>query len=99
MASCKRRQGLGKPAGDTLSAIDDSLAWLVESAQENCLKPGEFTTNMAMDKMKAKGMSETHASIRCRFDRMFKSGELTSRKIKINGRHTNVYSRVIKGGS
>ena len=99
MASCKRRQGLGKPAGDTLSAIDDSLAWLVESAQENCLKPGEFTTNMAMDKMKAKGMSETYPSISYRFNRMLRAGELTSRKIKINGRHTNVYSRVIKGGS
>ena len=99
MASCKRRQGLGKPAGDTLSAIDDSLAWLVESAQENCLKPGEFTINMAMDKMKAKGMSETYASISYRFNRMVRSGELTSRKIKINGRSTNVYSCENKGGS
>ena len=97
MASDKRRQGVGKPARNTLSAIDDSLAWLVESAQENCIKPGEFTTNMAMDKMKAKGMSETHSSLRGLFDRMLKSGELTSRKIKINGRSTNVYSLVIKG--
>ena len=99
MASCKRRQGLGKPAGDTLSAIDDSLAWLVESAQENCLKPGEFTTNMAMDKMKAAGIIETDATIRCRFNRMLRSGELTRRKIMLNGRQTNVYSRVIKGGA
>jgi hypothetical protein len=95
MANSKRRQGLGKPAGDTLSAIDDSLAWLVESAQENCIKPGEFTTEMAIQKMQAAGITETDASIRCRFDRMIKSGELKRRKIRINGRITNVYLRVI----
>jgi hypothetical protein len=94
MANSKRRQGLGKPAGDTLSKIDDSLAWLVESAQENCIKPGEFTTEMAIEKMQAAGITETDAAIRCRFDRMIKSGELKRRKIRINGRLTNVFFRV-----
>jgi hypothetical protein len=94
MANSKRRQGLGKPAGDTLSAIDDSLAWLVESAQENCIKPGEFTTEMAIQKLQVAGITETDAAIRCRFDRMIKSGELKRRKIRINGRITNVFFKV-----
>jgi hypothetical protein len=94
MANSKRRQGLGKPAGDTLSKIDDSLAWLVESAQQNCIKPGEFTTEMAIQKMQAAGITETDAAIRCRFDRMIKAGELKRRKIRINGRLTNVFFRV-----
>jgi hypothetical protein len=95
MAGNKKRIGLDQPHGDTLSAIDDSLAWLVESAQENCIKPGEFTTEMAIQKMQAAGITETDAAIRCRFDRMIKAGELKRRKIRINGRLTNVFFRVI----
>ena len=90
---------MDQPAGDTLRAIDDSLAWLVESAQQNCIRPGEFTSTMAMEKMKAAGIIETDATIRCRLDRMMKAGELTRRKIMLNGRHTNVYTRVIRGGA
>ena len=95
MANCKRRQGLGQPAGDTLSKIDDSLAWLVKSAQVNCLMPGEFTVEMAVEKMHNAGLTDTDAAVRCRFNRMIKTGELTRRKIKLNGRITNVYLRVI----
>ena len=94
MAGNKKRIGLDQPAGNTLGKIDDVLAWLVESEQENYVKPDEFTVDMAAKKMAAAGLEVNHASLRCRFGRMAKSGELASRNIRLNGKITTAYKRV-----
>jgi hypothetical protein len=70
------------------------LAWLVESEQENYVRPDEFTVDMAAKKMEAAGLEVNHASLRCRFGRMAKNGELTSRNIRLNGKITTAYKRV-----
>jgi hypothetical protein len=94
MAGNKKRIGLDQPAGNTLGKIDDVLAWLVESEQDNYVKPDEFTVDMAAKKMTAAGLEVNHASLRCRFGRMAKNGELASRNIRLNGKITTVYKRV-----
>jgi len=94
MAGNKKRIGLDQPAGNTLGKIDDVLAWLLESEQENYVKPDEFTVAMAAKKMAAAGLEGSEAAIRCKFGRMVKSGELTSRNIRLNGKITTAYKRV-----
>jgi len=85
---------MDQPAGDTLGKIDDVLAWLVESEQENYVRPDEFTMDMAVKKMEAAGLQVSEAALRCKFGRMAKSGQLTSRMIRLNGKMTSVYKRV-----
>jgi len=94
MAGNKKRIGLDKPAGDTLGKIDDVLAWLVESEQENYVRPDEFTVDMAAKKMKTAGLQVSHGALRCKFGRMAKSGQLASRIIRLNGKMISVYKRV-----
>jgi len=94
MAGSKRGKRLDQPAGDTLGKIDDVLAWLVESEQENHIKADEFTVDMAAKKMEAAGLQVSDAAVRCKFGRMAKSGQLTSRMIRLNGKMTCVYKRV-----
>ena len=94
MAGSKRGKRLDQPAGDTLGKIDDVLAWLVESEQENYVRPDEFTVDMAVKKMEAAGLQVSEAALRCKFGRMAKSGQLTSRIIRLNGKITTAYKRV-----
>ena len=94
MAGSKRGKRLDQPAGDTLGKIDDVLAWLVESEQENYVKADEFTVDMAAKKMEAAGLQVSEAALRCKFGRMAKSGQLTSRTIRLNGKMYSVYKRV-----
>ena len=94
MAGNKKRIGLDQSAGDTLGKIDDVLAWLVESEQDNYVRPDEFTVDMAAKKMEAAGLQVSEAALRCKFGRMAKSGQLTSRMIRLNGKMTSVYKRV-----
>ena len=94
MAGNKKRIGLDQPAGNTLGKIDDVLAWLVESEQDNYVKADEFTVDMAAKRMIAAGLEVNHASLRCKFGRMAKNGELASRNIRLNGKITTVYKRV-----
>jgi hypothetical protein len=94
MAGNKKRIGLDQPAGDTLGKIDDLLAWLVESEQDNYVKADEFTVDMAAKKMQTAGLQVSDAALRCKLCRMAKSGQLTSRLIRLNGKMTSVYKRV-----
>ena len=94
MAGNKKRIGLDQPNGDTLGKIDDVLAWLVESEQDNYVRPDEFTVDMAGKKMQTAGLQVSDAALRCKLSRMAKSGELTSRLIRLNGKVTCVYKRV-----
>ena len=94
MAGSKRGKRLDQPDGDTLGRIDDVLAWLVESEQDNYVRPDEFTVDMAVKKMEAAGLQVSEAALRCKFGRMAKSGQLTSRNIRLNGKITTAYKRV-----
>jgi len=94
MAGNKKRIGLDQSSGNTLGKIDDVLAWLVESEQENYVKADEFTVDMAAKRMIAAGLEVNHASLRSKFGRMAKSGELASRNIRLNAKITTVYKRV-----
>jgi hypothetical protein len=94
MANNEKRKRLDQPNGDTLGKIDDVLAWLVESEQDNYVRPDEFTVDMAAKKMEAAGLQVSEAALRCKFGRMAKSGQLTSRMIRLNGKMTSVYKRV-----
>jgi len=94
MAGNKKRIGLDQPHGDTLGKIDDVLAWLVESEQDNHIKADEFTVDMAGKKMQTAGLQVSDAALRCKLSRMAKSGQLTSRLIRLNGKMTSVYKRV-----
>ena len=94
MASNTRRQRVGKPTGNTLKQIDDTLAWLVESMQDNYIKAGEFTAEMAHAKVIAAGVNCTLEGMRSRLSRLEKKGGLTKRSVLIDGKFMNVYLRV-----
>jgi maltodextrin utilization protein YvdJ len=66
------------------------MDWIVEQLSQQEMEPDEFTAEMVMEKTKT-----TNSSVRCRLARMCKSGELTKRKITLNGTLANVYKRVI----
>lgn len=94
MAGNKGRQGLDKSTGNTLKHIDETLAWLVQSMQDNYVKPGEFTAEMAHTKVVSAGVKCTIAGMRARLSRLEQIGGLTKRYVLINGKYINVYLRV-----
>jgi len=69
------------------------MDWIVERFSQDPIEPDEFTTEMIMEKT-----NSTRSIIRHRLRRMCESGELTNRKILLNGTNVNVYKRVIVGG-
>lgn len=66
------------------------MDWIVERLSQQELEPDEFTTEMAMKKTKI-----TRSQARHRLARMCESGELTKRKILLDGQHVNVYKQAI----
>jgi len=48
---------------------------------------------MAVQKMAVAGTKVTHESMRSRFSRMVKSGELSFRQAYIDGKLTNIYAQ------
>ena len=94
MASNTRRQRVGKPTGNTLKQIDDTLAWLVESMQDNYVKPGEFTSEMAHAKVAIAGVKCTLEGMRSRLSRLERKGKLSKRSVLLDGKITNLYLRV-----
>jgi response regulator of citrate/malate metabolism len=69
------------------------MDWIVERLSQQDIEPDEFTAEMIMEKTKASRSSTRH-----RLKRMCESGELTSRKLLLNGQFVNVYKRVIVTG-
>jgi predicted transcriptional regulator len=65
------------------------MDWIVEQLSQQALEPDEFTVEMVMEKTK-----RTNSSVRCHLARMCESGELTKRKVTLNGTLVNVYKRV-----
>jgi len=74
--------------------VDDALAWLVDEAKANKLRPGEFTAESAMERLRSEGVEDTIESLRCRFKRMHQVGKLEFRKVLINGKWTNAWRNV-----
>jgi response regulator of citrate/malate metabolism len=64
----------------------NGMDWIVERLSQQALDSDEFTIEMVMEKTTA-----TRSSVRHRLKRMCESGELTSRKILLNGNMSNVY--------
>jgi predicted transcriptional regulator len=69
------------------------MDWIVNQFSQDTIEHDEFTTEMIMEKT-----NSTRSIIRHRLKRMCESGELTKRKILLNGANVNVYKRVIVGG-
>jgi hypothetical protein len=65
------------------------MDWVLEHIAQPTLQPDEFTVQMIADKSGA-----TDDSVRNKLQRMRKRGELTSRKIVLDGTPTNAYKRV-----
>ena len=64
------------------------MDWVVERFSQKKIEPDEFTAEMISKETKA-----TRSSVHHRLTRMRDSGELTSRKISLNGTTVNVYKR------
>jgi response regulator of citrate/malate metabolism len=69
------------------------MDWIVERLSQQDIETDEFTAEIVMKKIKASRSSTRH-----RLKRMCESGELTSRKLLMNGVFVNVYKRVIVAG-
>jgi len=68
----------------------NGMDWIIQNFSQQSLDPDEFTVQMVVDKS---GASDD--AVRSRLQRMRKRGELTSRKIVLDGTPTNVYKRVL----
>jgi len=64
------------------------MDWIVERFSQKKIEPDEFTIEMVMAKTKASRSSTRH-----RLQRMCESGELTNRRLLMNGVFVNVYRR------
>jgi len=83
MANHKTRQGVGIATRDTLSAIDK---FLIEMEQKPP-QPDEFTIQQLVDR----NPSLSYSAMTGRVKVKVASGEITKRKICINGKPTNVF--------
>lgn len=66
------------------------MDWIVNQFNQETIEPDEFTLEMIMKKT-----NSTRSIIRHRLIRMCENGELTCRKVLLNGTNLNVYKRVI----
>ena len=64
------------------------MDWIVEQLSQQEIEPDEFTAEMVANETKA-----TRSSVHHRLKRMRDIGELTSRKILLNGTTVSVYKR------
>ena len=64
------------------------MDWIVDQFSQETIEPDEFTTEMVMKKT-----NSTRSTVRHRLRSMYESGELTNRKILLDGRNVNVYKR------
>ena len=67
------------------------MDWIVDNLSQSSLEADEFTIKMVVEKSK-----KTSASVRCKLQRMFETGEVTRRKVLEDGHYVNAYKRVVK---
>lgn len=64
------------------------MDWIIEKLSQQAIEPDEFTAEMVANETKV-----SRSSVHHRLKRMRDIGELTSRKISLNGTTINVYKR------
>ena len=89
MVSNKGTRGLDKSTRVTLSALDYAL----EQTDATKRKADEFTSSEFYHALIAKGVKISNSGAMYRLTEMVARGELTKRKIMINGATTNLYSK------
>ncbi len=67
------------------------MDWIVDQFKEVKPDDDEFSTEMVAEKLGQK-ISVVH----CMIQRKLAKGELTKRKLLVNGRHVNYYKRVVE---
>ena len=67
------------------------MDWIVDNLSQSSLEADEFTIKMVVEKSK-----KTSASVRCKLQRMFETGEVTRRKVLEDSHYVNAYKRVVK---
>jgi hypothetical protein len=90
MASNKRRGHLDKSTRNHLSGIEAALAHVVSNPRHE----DEFTARELYERALIENKSTTISSVFCNLYRMQNAGLCTSRKIKMNGRSTNLYRMI-----
>ena len=65
------------------------MDWIVNNLSQSSLEADEFTIKMVVEKSK-----KTSASVRCKLQRMFETGEVTRRKVLEDGHYVNAYKKV-----
>ena len=64
------------------------MDWIIEKLSQQAIEPDEFTAEMVANETKV-----SRSSVHHRLKRMRDIGELTSRKILLNGTTVSVYKR------
>ncbi len=67
------------------------MDWIVDQFKEVKPDDDEFSTEMVAEKLGQK-ISVVH----CMMQRKLAKGEITKRKLLVNGRHVNYYKRVVE---
>ena len=89
MAGNKRTRRLDQSTRATLSALDYAL----EQTDTTKRKEDEFTSSEFYHALIAKGVKISNSGAMYRLTEMVARGELTKRKLMINGATTNLYSK------
>lgn len=64
------------------------MDWVIDQLSQKAIEPDEFTVEMIIEKTKG-----TRSSTRHRLQRMCESGQITSRKVLLNGQFANIYKQ------
>ena len=66
----------------------NGMDWIVDQLKEVTPDPDEFSAQMVAEKL-----NQRFSVVHCMIQRKFAKGEITKRKILVNGRHVNYYKR------
>jgi hypothetical protein len=67
------------------------MDWIVDQFQEVKPDEDEFSTEMVAEKL-----SQKISVVHCMMQRKLAKGEITKRKLLVNGRHVNYYRRAVE---
>jgi len=67
------------------------MDWIVDQFKEVKPDDDEFSTEMVAEKL-----SQKISVVHCMMQRKLAKGELTKRKLLVNGRHVNYYRRAVE---
>jgi hypothetical protein len=67
------------------------MDWIVDQFKEDKPDDDEFSTEMVAEKL-----SQKISVVHCMMQRKLAKGEITKRKLLVNGRHVNYYRRAVE---